>query len=63
MFCLHVCLCEGVRNPETGVNDSCELPHKCWEQNRRPLEDQPLLLTTEQSLQGRHWDFVKTSSV
>lgn len=37
MFCLHVCLCEGVRFPGTGVADSCDLP---WEFNPGPLEEQ-----------------------
>ena len=31
--------------------DSCELPCGCWELNSRPLEDKPVLLTTEPSLQ------------
>jgi hypothetical protein len=40
-----------VRSPETGVTDSCELPCWCWELNLDPLEEQPVLLTTEPSLQ------------
>jgi hypothetical protein len=51
MFCLHVYLCEGVRSPVTGVTDSCELPCGCWELSLGPLEDQPVPLTTEPSLQ------------
>ena len=38
MFCLSVCLCEGVRVPGTGVTDSCELPRGCWEMNLGPPE-------------------------
>ena len=44
MFCLLVCLCEGVRNPGTGVIDACELPCRYWELNPDPLEDEPVLL-------------------
>jgi hypothetical protein len=51
VFCLHVCLCEGVRSPGTGVTDIYELPCECWELNLGPLEKQPALLTTEPSLQ------------
>jgi hypothetical protein len=46
-----MCLCEGVRFPSTGVTDSCESPCGCWELNPDPLEEQPLLLTAEPSLQ------------
>jgi hypothetical protein len=51
VFCLHVCLCEGVRYPRIGVTDSCELSIGWWELNLGPLEEQPVLLTTEPSLQ------------
>jgi hypothetical protein len=51
VICLHVCLCEGVRSPETGIANSCELPYECWELNLGPLKEQPVLLTTEPSLQ------------
>jgi hypothetical protein len=50
MFCWHVCLCEGVRSPETGVIDSCELPCGYWELNPGPLEEQVVLLTDKTSL-------------
>ena len=40
-----------VKCPATGVTDSCELPYGCWELNSGPLEEQPVLLTTEPSLQ------------
>jgi hypothetical protein len=46
-----VCLCEGVRFPGTGAADSFEVPCVYWELNSDPLEEQPVLLTTEQSLQ------------
>ena len=36
--------------PGNGVTDSCELPCGCWEVNPGPLEEQPVLLTTEPSL-------------
>ena len=34
----------------TGVVDDRELPCGCWESNLEPLEEQPVLLTTEPSL-------------
>jgi hypothetical protein len=48
---LHICLCEGVRSPGTGLTGSYELPCGCWELNPDPLEHQPVLLTAEPSLQ------------
>ena len=50
LFCLHVCLCEGVKSSGTGVTDSCELPCRCWELNLDPLEEQLMLLAAEPSL-------------
>ena len=50
VFCLHVCLCEGVRSPGTGAIDSCESPSGCWELNPSSLEEQSVILTTEPSL-------------
>jgi hypothetical protein len=41
---------EGVRFPWTGVTDGCELPCGCWESNPGPLQEQPMLLTTELAL-------------
>lgn len=35
----------------TEVADSCELPHRCWESNSGPLEEQLVLVTPESSLQ------------
>ena len=46
-----VCLCEGIRSSGTGVTDSCELPCGCWGLNPGPLEEQPVVLTAEPSLQ------------
>ena len=51
MVFLSVCLCEGVRFPGAGVTDSCEPPCGCWELNLGPLEEQPVLIDAEQSLQ------------
>ena len=42
----------GDRSPGTGVTDSCEPPRGCWELNPGPLEEQPVLLTDELSLQS-----------
>jgi hypothetical protein len=55
--CLHVHLFEGARSPGTEVTDSCELPCGCWELNLGPLEEQPVLLTMEPSLQLRGMHF------
>jgi hypothetical protein len=38
-------------DPGAGVIDGYELPCGCWELNLNPLEEQPVLLTTESSLQ------------
>lgn len=51
VFCLHICLCEGVRFPKTGVTGRCDLPCECWKLNPSPLEKQPVLLTTQLSFQ------------
>jgi len=48
------CLCESVGFPEAGVTDGYELPCGCWELNLGPLEEQPVLLTAEPSLQISH---------
>jgi hypothetical protein len=33
------------------ITDDCELPCGCWELNSGPLVEQPVLLTTEPSVQ------------
>jgi hypothetical protein len=43
-------MCEGVEFPGPEVIDSCKLPCGCWELNLGPLEEHPVLLTTELSL-------------
>lgn len=35
--------------PGIKVTDSCEMPCRCWEPNSGPLEEHPVLLTTETS--------------
>ena len=55
MFYLHIYLylCvrpQGVRSLRTGVAATCG----CWELNQVPLEEHPLLLTSEQSLQPQN---------
>lgn len=58
VFCLQVCMCTtcvqylwrpevGVQVSATGVTGGCELPCGCWELSTDPLQDQPVLLTTE----------------
>jgi hypothetical protein len=49
--CMYVCMYEGVRTPGTEIIDSCVLPCVCWKLNLGPLEEQPVLLTAEPSLQ------------
>lgn len=52
MFCLCVCQCEVVGSlGVTGVTDSYELPSGCWDLKWGCLEEQPVVLTAEQSLQ------------
>ena len=42
LFVFHVhCLFEGVGCPGTGVTDSCETSHGCWELSSAPLNDRP----------------------
>jgi hypothetical protein len=42
---------EDIRSNGTGVTDGGELPHGCWKPNLDPLKEQPVLLTSELSLQ------------
>jgi hypothetical protein len=49
------CLCKGVRSPGTGIIDSHELPSESWELNLGPLEEYPVLLTTEPPLQSQYF--------
>ena len=51
-------LCEGAESPETVIADSYEPPCGCWEMNTGPLEEQPVLLTTEPSLQPPWTSFI-----
>jgi hypothetical protein len=51
VFFLHGYLCEGVRYSATGVIVICELPCGYWGMNPGPLEEQPIFLTAEPSLQ------------
>jgi hypothetical protein len=48
---MHVGRYKGVRFPETGVRDNCKLSCGCWELNLDPLEEKPMPLTAEPSLQ------------
>jgi hypothetical protein len=36
------------------ITDGCEPPCGCWDLNSGPSEEQPMLLTTEPSLQPQH---------
>lgn len=57
LLCLHLCLCmtwlqcpwtpeEGVGSPGTGATDTWAPPHRCWESNPSPLQEQPTILTS-----------------
>jgi hypothetical protein len=45
-------------SPRTRVTDSCELPCGCWELNLGLLEEQPVHLTIEPSLQPNYTFFL-----
>ena len=58
VFYLHLCLYKSIAFPGTGVTYSCKLPRSgCWELNPNPLEEQPVLSTTEPSLQPHLFRF------
>lgn len=42
---------EGIASPGIGVINSCELIYGFWNSNSSPLQEQEVVLTTEQSLQ------------
>jgi hypothetical protein len=42
---------KGIGSPGTGVSNSCERQYGCWGSNLGPLEEHPVRLTTEPSLQ------------
>lgn len=57
LLCLHLCLCttwlqcprtpeEGAGSPGTGATDTWAPPHRCWESNPSPLQEQPTILTS-----------------
>jgi hypothetical protein len=48
---IYVCLFEGMGSTRTGVSGSCELLCGYWELNPGSVEEHPVLLTTEPSLQ------------
>lgn len=62
VFGLFVCLCstyvqclwepeEGARYPGTGLTDGCERPCESWESNFALMQEQPLFLSAEPTLQ------------
>ena len=71
---LEVCLCtlckpnaprrpqEGVQSPRTGIKDNCELSCEYWEPIPSALEEQPMVLTPESSLQLFLGSFLKVLS-
>jgi hypothetical protein len=58
VFCMHVCLCESVRSPGTGIIDRCKLRCGYQELNQDPLEEQLVFLTIA-SLQPWHTFFIQ----
>ena len=58
IFCL-CCLPAGQKRRSDLISDGCEPPCDCWELNSGPMEEQPLLLTNEPSLQPPQWKFLK----
>jgi hypothetical protein len=51
VFCLHTCICEGVGPLELELQTVVSCHVGCWESNKGPLGEQPVLLTSEPSLQ------------
>lgn len=49
---------EGVEFPGTGVTDHCEPTCGSWRWNMGPLQEQPVLLTVESSLQPTKLYFI-----
>jgi hypothetical protein len=58
---VHAVLLEAIISSKNGVTDSCELQYRCSELNLCPLEEQPVLLTAEQSLLP-FYNFLKQES-
>ena len=48
------------KRPLGPITDGCELPCGCWELNPGPLEEQPVLLTAELSLQSHFLIFFES---
>lgn len=48
---------EGVQSSETRISHSCEPLYGCSESIQDPLQEQPVLLTTEPSRQPQPFDF------
>ena len=46
-----LCLPAGQKRAPDLITDCCEPPCGCWELNSEPLEEPPVLLTAEPSLQ------------
>jgi hypothetical protein len=45
------------RTASDPITEGCEPPCGCWELNSGPLEEYPMLLTAEPSLQPQHAHF------
>lgn len=64
MLCLCVCLCEGVRGClELDFQTVWAAVSGCWGLNQGALEEQPMFLTSEPSLQTGFWVFDTESSL
>lgn len=51
---------KSISSPAAGGRGSCELPCRCWESNRCPREEQPVLWGAELSLQHQQIFFCQT---
>ena len=62
VYTSYVCLLTmKVKRRSQIVTGSCESPCGCWESNLDPLEEHPVLLTTESSLQLSYRLYLKTN--
>jgi hypothetical protein len=52
IYCIYSILTAGQKGAPDSIIDGFEPPCRCWELNTEPLEEQPVLLTSELSLQS-----------
>ena len=54
---MHACMPAGQKRAPDLIIGGCEPPCVCWEFNSGPLEDQPVLLTSEPSLSATPFSY------